>query len=333
MCPVLALAQAQPAQSQPSEQSQQDVVYTADEYAAYQKAVEEPDPAKREDAIVAFIKANPKSSLIQYAVGGYLQLLQEYSSAGEMAKLAGAGEKLLSVRPEDVSVMYQTGVAFFKSQQFAKAGYYLEKVYEKQPEPSIAFMLAVTYGSPGAADDEKVVKYGEIACSQFPPQDCYVILTQLTRVASEKKQWAKAADMAKKTLIAFESVQKPEGVPDTEWKDYLSREKAVAFAAQGRQAFENGDWKATLDLYGKALELYDKLPGLNAEAYYHIGFAYWNLRDLKPAMKAFALGSIQKGALHAKPSLEQLERLYRSQHNDSTAGMDEYIAETTTQNP
>ena len=225
--------------------------------------------------------------------------------------------------------MYSTGAAFFKTQQFAKAASYLEQVYEKQPEPAIAYMLAVAYGSPEAKDDAKVAKYGEIACAKFEPKDCYVILTQMTRAASEKKQWAKAAEYAVKTLAAFDSITKPATASEAEWTDYVNREKAIAYATEGRYAFERENWQNVLDLYGKALKQYDKLPALNAEAYYYIGLTYWKLEKLDPAMKAFARGSVQKDAPHAKPSLDQLTTLYKSQHNDSTAGMDEYIQEAT----
>jgi len=328
---ALGLAQTQqPSQgSEPAQQQDQDVVYTADEYAAYQKATEEPDPAKREDAIIAFVKANPKSSLVQYAVGAYMQLLQDYTAKGEMAKVAAAGEKLLSVKPGDLSVMYSTGAAFFKTQQFAKAAGYLEQVYQKQPEPAIAYMLAVAYGSPEAKDEAKVAKYGEIACATFEPKDCYVILTEMTRAASEQKQWDKAADYATKTLAAFDVISKPAAVSDADWTEYVNREKAVAYAVLGRQAFEQGKWQGVLDNYEKALKQCDKLPALNAEAYYYIGLTHWKLERLDPAMKAFARGSVQKDTPFATENLKQLTTLYKSQHNDSTAGMDEYIQEAT----
>ena len=326
---ILAQTQTQPSQgSESAQQQEQDVVYTADEYAAYQKATEEPDPAKREDAIIAFVKANPKSSLVQYAIGGYLQLLQDYANKGEWAKVASAGEKLLSVKPDDASVMYQTGVAFFKTQQFAKAAEYLEKVYVKQPEPSIAFMLAVAFGNP-PINEQKVVQYGEIACAKFEPKDCYVILTQMTRAYSEKKQWDKAAEYATKSLAAFGAITRPETASEAEWTEYINREEALAHAVLGRYAFEQEKWQAVLDNYSKAIQQYDKLPALNAEAYYYIGLTHWKLEKLVPAMKAFARGSVQKDAPLAPENLKQLTTLYKSQHNDSTAGMDEYIQEAT----
>jgi len=92
--------QPTPAQPAPAGQEQQqqaqesepppDVIYTPEEYAVYDKAVKEPDPATREDAIIAFIKANPKSSLVNYGISSYLELMQQYMSEGNMQKLVVA---------------------------------------------------------------------------------------------------------------------------------------------------------------------------------------------------------------------------------------------------
>ncbi|HXK59014.1 MAG TPA: hypothetical protein PLP42_03885 [Acidobacteriota bacterium] len=325
--------QPQGQQSEGEQSQDQDVRYTAEEYAAYQKATEEPDPAKREDAIIAFVKANPNSSLVQYAVTSYLNLLLEYQKASEWQKLIAAGEKLLAIKPDDVQAMYLTGAACFYTQQNQKAATYLEKVYEQQPEPQIAFMLASIYGSPGTNDDDKLVKYGEIACSKFEPKDCYQILTGLMRVALVKKQWDKAAEYAKQTLQGFQSVQKPAAVSQAEWDEYVARERAIAYSALGRQAFETQNMKAAISNYKQSLKTFKKNPNLNAEAYYHIGLAMWTLDPAsvtEGAMVAFAKGAQEKGAPHQKPCQEQLEHLYKQLHNGSLAGLDEFVEEALT---
>jgi hypothetical protein len=322
--------QAAPAQQQQSQSQEGDVRYTAEEYAAYQKATQEPDPVKREDAILDFVKNNPKSSLVEYALTAYKQLLVDYRNSNNWQRAAEGGEKLLSIRPDDIQVMYLTGAGCFYTQQYAKAAPYLEKVYEKQPEPAIAFMLATIYSTPPTNDDAKALKYGEIACDKFEPKDCFQILPNLTRIYSDKKQWSKAAETAKKTLQAFELVQKPPTADQAAWDEYIAREKAVAYSALGKQAFDSGNMKATISNFKQALKAYSKNPGLNAEAYYHIGFAMWKL-DPKGvedgAMIAFAKGAQQKGAPHQQPCQKELERLYRAIHNGSLAGLDEFVQE------
>ncbi len=325
--------QPAPAQQQPQgeqAQSQDDVRYTAEEYAAYQKATEEPDPVKREDAILDFVKKNPKSSLVEYALTAYRQLLVEYQKSNNWQRMAIAGEKLLAIRPDDIQTVYLTGMGCFYTQQYPKAAPYLEKVYASQPEPAIAFMLATIYGTPPTNDDVKLLKFGEIACAKFEPKDCSQILPNLARIYLEKKEWAKAAETAKKTLQALEVNQKPATVEQAVWDDYIARERAIAYSALGRQAFESGNMAATISNYKQALKTYRKNAGLNAEAYYHIGYALWKSQPDKiedGAMVAFAKGANEKGAPHQKPNRNQLEFLYKQLHNGSLAGIEEFEEE------
>ncbi len=325
-----AQSQQQP-QGEPA-QSQDDVRYTAEEYAAYQKATEEPDPVKREDAILDFVKNNPKSSLVEYALTAYKQLLVEYQKSNNYQRMAAAGEKLLAIRPDDVQTMYLVGTGCFYTQQYPKAAQYLEKVYANQPEPAIAFMLATIFGTAPTNDDAKALQYGEIACGKFEPKDCYQILPNLTRIymQTEHKQWAKAAETAKKTLQAFEVIQKPATVEQAVWDDYIARERAIAYSALGRQAFESGNMAATISNYKQALKTFKKNSGLNAEAYYHIGYALWKSQPDKiedGAMVAFAKGANEKGAPHQKPNRTQFEFLYKQLHNGSLAGIEEFEEE------
>ncbi len=326
----LAQGQQQQPQAEQPQSQEGDVRYTAEEYAAYQKATEEPDPVKREDAILDFVKANPKSSLVQYALGAYKQLLIEYQKTNNWQRMAAAGEKFLAVKPDDIQIMYLTGTGCFYTQQHPKAAQYLEKVYAGQPEPALAFMLATIYGTAPTNDDAKLLKYGEIACGKFEPKDCFQILPNLTRIYMEKKEWAKAADTAKKTLQAFEVVQKPPTADEAAWDDYISREKAIAYSALGRQAYESGNMAATISNYKQALKTYKKSSGLNGEAYYHVGLALWKSQPEKVedgAMVAFAKGANEKGAPHQKPNKQQLEFLYKQLHNGSLAGIEEFEEE------
>lgn len=320
---------AQPAAGQEQaeqEQAQPDIIYTPEEYAAYDKAVKEPDLATREDAIIAFIKANPKSSLVNYAVSSYLELMQQYMNEGNSQKLVEAGEKMLALRPDEMPIVYRTGVGYFQTQQHQKAVGPLEKAYEREPDPKIAFMLAISFST--LQNDEKVLQYGEIACASFEPKDCYQIMTQLTRIALDKKQWAKGAGYAKKTLGALDLVAKPAAISQEDWDDYLAREKGIAYAALGRNEFERDNMQGVLTHYQAALKTYRKLPALNAEAFYHIGLAHIKMRNAEAAMKSFACGQAQKGAPHQKPCRDQLEYLYRYGHGDTLAGLDEYLENT-----
>ena len=63
-----------------------------------------------------------------------------------------------------------------------------------------------------------------------------------------------------------------------------------------------------------------------AEAYYYIGMARWKQNRIDDAMTAFAKGAGQRRAPHARPCREHLETLYKSTHNDSLAGIEEFMS-------
>mgnify|MGYP006966886730 CR=1 FL=1 len=54
--------------------------------------------------------------------------------------------------------------------------------------------------------------------------------------------------------------------------------------------------------------------------------ARWDQRQMESAMDAFAKGSVQKDAPHAEHCRQYLGTRDRSTHNDSLAGIDEFVA-------
>ncbi|MDA2935548.1 hypothetical protein MYX82_14615, partial [Acidobacteria bacterium AH-259-D05] len=300
--------------------------YTNQEYAAYERAVNA-DPAEREDTIVEFLTANPKSTLVQYAVGSYLQLMQEYQNKGLSQQVFSAGEKLLTVIPDDLNTQYMTAIAAYQMQQFEKATAYGEKVYAQKPNTGLAFVLANSFGQ--LENEDKYIEYGEKACAELAPEDCYQILSDIAKIYAANKEWAQAAQYAEKAIQGFDEAEKPTQMSAPEWKNYINKEKATAYTVLGRWAAERKSWNSAISNYQKVLTLYQKDPASNAEAYYYTGMGRWDQKQMDSAMEAFAKGSVQKGAPHAEHCREYLETLYRSTHNDSLAGIEEFVARVT----
>lgn len=296
------------------------VDYTQEEYDRFQSAVNA-DLASREDAIVEFIKSN-QSSLVPHAVKSYVQLLLDYRNKGQWQKVVSAGDKFLAVQPEDINALNITAYGAFQVQQFAKAARYWEKVYPHNSDPWLAKYIATSYIQ--LKNEGKYIEYGEKACGQLAPKDCYEILGELSKAYAGRKQWAKAAEYAEKLLQGFEGAQKPAQTSQQEWSEYLNREKATAYGLIGRRAAEGGRWGTAITNYQKVLGL-SKFPALNGEAFYFIGMGRWKQNRVDPAMEAFARGSVQRGAPHARRCRQYLETLYKSTHNDSLAGIEEFI--------
>lgn len=304
---------------------QQQPAYTQAEYEAYQKAVQ-----GGTSTIIEFVQSNPKSSLVQYAIGSYVQKMQELQQAGNHQQVVADGEKLLELDPENLNALYMTAYSAFQIQQFDKAARYGEKVYQQKPDvPGLSFLLAISNQATGNQD--KYVEYGKKAVAELKPEECYQILADLTRIYAADKQWNEAASYATEALKGLEGAQKPPQTSEQEWNKYITEQKAVAYAVLGRHAFENKRWSATLTNYQRVRSL-NANPALNGEAYYYIGMTRWQQGQIDPAMEAFARGSKITGAPHAKPCRELLEKLYRSTHNDSLAGLDEFISRATRSN-
>jgi len=300
--------------------------YTTEEYAAYQAAVEA-EPAQRPDDIVRFIEENPESMLVEYAISSYLQLMQEYQNAGSAQQVVELGEKLLTIAPNDLNALYMTSIAAYQTQQFDKATSHGEKVYAEAPDTAgLAFVLASSFSRLG--QDEKLIEYGEIAVKELAPADSYQLTSTLATAYAAKKDWENAARHADNTLKGLAAATRPASTPEVEWTKYVAEEKAAAHALLGRRAAESKDWSSTVKHYGDVLVLAEE-PAFVAEAHYFIGMARWDERAMEPAMEAFAKGSVQEGSAHAEACRQYLETLYKSTHNDSLAGLDEYVTRVT----
>jgi tetratricopeptide (TPR) repeat protein len=321
---VSAMALAQTEEEQQA--AEPEINYTAEEYEAYDRAVRVENPAEREDAIVAFIKSNPESDLVQYAYGSYLELMHGYQTQGNFERVAGSAEKILGLKPDDLSILSRAAFANFQLQNHQQVVEYGEKVYAQQPEPGVAFILAVSYGE--LDNEAKQVHYGEIACASFEPKECYMLLPTLRSFYARKPDWNKSAEYSRKTLKAMDEAERPQHISQADWEDFANREKAIAYAILGRQSFESGLWSQAINNYQRAVRTHSKVPALNAEAYYYIGLSSWRENRIDPAMQAFARASVLRGTEHAKPSRDHLETLYRSTHNGSLAGIDEFIENT-----
>jgi len=197
--------------------------YTAEEYRAYEQATSA-NRAIREDAIVEFVRTYPNSDLVEYAVGSYLQLMQTYQNAGQSRKVFLAGEKLLAVQPNELNTLYMTAIGAYQLQKFDKATVYGEKVYSQKPNAGLAFVLATSYGQLG--DDGEVLFYGEKACAELKPKDCYQIWSSMAKISAKMNLRERAARYAEEAIIGIHSAEKPPQTPLKEWNDYINIEKA-----------------------------------------------------------------------------------------------------------
>ena len=300
------------------------VSYSIKEYQVYNAAVSVKDTAKRENAILGYLKTKPNAELYKYALNNYLALLQASQKKGDFRRVLSAGEKLLKVEPNNMSALGSSLDAAYRLQQHKKVIAHGEKVYATKPSAGIA--LALAQASLATNQNSKFLIYGPKACSQLKPKDTYAILAKLTGLHVEQKNWGQASQYGKQTLEGFKTAKKGATTPQAEWDKYVRRQRAIAHAAMARNAAQRRNWGGAISNYNQALRA-DSWAGLRGEAFYYIGMGRWRQGQIDAAMKAFGRGSKQRGAPHAKPCRKFLEELYKSTHNDSLAGIEEFVAE------
>ena len=295
--------------------------YTQQEYDAYQAAVE-----KGGDSIIAFLKANPDSALAQYAVGAYEQAMAGYLEKGDHKSTVAAGEKYLAeIDGERYSILFLTAWSAYHSQQYAKATKWGERTIAKKPDDSrLVPILARSYQH--TDKKAKFVEWGEKACASGQPKDCFDLFPDLMKHFFAVKNMRKADSYAAKTIQAFDTVDKPDGVSSSEWANYVKDEKTVALTVRGKSAFDRKDWPGTRKYFGELLRVDGANKARKAEAHYHIGMAYWNQKNIDRAMENFARGAKVSATAFSKPCRTQLELLYKSTHNDSLQGLDDFVS-------
>ncbi len=306
----------------------QELDYDEEQYNAYLNAINTDDPIARENAILEFVKANPKISLVNFAINTYIQAMDEDRKKGLSDRVFEAGEKLLKVQPDNISAQYYTAEAAYALMKYQPAVTYGEKVYASNPTPGFAYLLALSYQQLG--NEAKFVEYGRKVAEETPVKDYtpghFQILTSLRATYTREEKWDEASKYSQKVLSGFDAANIPAG-----WDEYMRREKSVSYAVLGRAANYKDDWASVISNFGKVIGLTNN-PELVAEAYYFIGLGNWKLSKLDPAMVAFAKCSAQRGTTHADPCQKYLETLYRSTHNDSLAGLDEFKERATGSN-
>jgi len=291
--------------------------YTREEYNEYQKAVSDGP-----DAILAFVKSHPDSTLNQYATGAYLKAMQEALNQGQNEEVLAAGEAYMKeLEPERYEVLLLSTYAAYNSKEHAKAATYGEKAYAAKPDPDLAGILAESYL---AADNvEGMIPWAEKACVEGDPATCAGYFSYIAGFYSSGKQWSKSADYARKLIALLEDKPKPAQLTQGKINEMLSD----AYSFVGRSSAEAKRWGAVKANYDKSVSYAPKNVNRQAEALFWTGMSLWNQQQIEAAMEYFARGCADqfKESPYAELCLKEVQRLYKGSHNGSLAGFEEYL--------
>jgi len=318
-----AQAAAQPPAGQ-QKKDEVDTPYTEEEYAAYEKAVNEPDLAKRKLLIVQFMEANPKSALLSYVIPIYQQLMQQLMKNALEGKkfqdLAATAEEYLKGYPNDLYATAMAAEGYRELKNYPKFIDYGQKVFLVKPDPTIAYFL--TFAFETNKDNARFMEWAQKTLNLAPDNIAYSLefLPKMSKFYMDQKQLDRAAPLQQKLLPLLDKAVKPATTSDAEWKTYLSQEKGRAWQVIGEFQFQKDKFPEAIASYQKAATYIKK----NDIAYFRIGMCYWKLNDPDNAIESFARAYVIEGEI-AKSAYEYLEKLYKSIHNNSTVGINKVI--------
>jgi predicted Zn-dependent protease len=244
-------------------------------------------------------------------------MLQKLQGDEKWPDLVAAGERFLTLVPDDELTVSALAAGYQKTKDQKKFVVFGEKVFAKKPEGTTAYYLAQAYKD--LKNDAKFIEWGEKTVSLLP--DNHEILLELTKKFGEAKKNAQAAKYARQTIKALQSTSKPEGATDKLWKDYTTHAYATCYNVIGNVAYEQQDYGGAITNLENTLKYYSK----NDLAYYHLAHSYWQKGQVDLAMKNFAKTYLLKTRL-SSTAKQHLDNLYRSTHQNTLTGIERVIA-------
>ena len=291
--------------------------YTREEYNEYQKAVTDGT-----DAILAFVKTHPESTLNQYATGAYLKAMQEDLNAGKNEEVLAAGEKYMQELEADrYEVLLLSTYAAYNAKQYEKATLYGCKTYAVKADSALAMILAESYL--GLDDVKSMVPWTDKACFEGSAGTFSSMFSYISGFYANEKDWENSAAYAKKVIGTLEGKAKPAQLTQGKINEMLSD----AYSFVGRSAAEGKKWGAVKANYDTSVKYAPQNNSRKAEAIFWTGMAIWNQGQMQEAMDTFAKGcsSQFKDTPYSELCRKEVERLYKSTHNGSLAGFEEYL--------
>jgi hypothetical protein len=306
--------QQKKAVEQQKQEEQQD--YTEEEYDAYDKAVKEPDQAKRAAALIAFMEKYPKSKLQEYIVAAYKALLYEYSKAGDFAKVESAAEQWLKYAPNDLQTIAAIAESAQKLEHHQKFIEYGGRIYALKPTAQLAFAIYQTYVK--LKDEAKETEWA-LKLMEYPEFNDNVELRMKFVAKYAENDLPKAAGYAQQALKALDTAKKPDATSMAEWNKAVTSLRRQCNNIIGMNLIGQKKWAEAIPVLERALqsECYDA-------GYYWIGMCQWNLGGLtnfEDAYHSFAKAELLKGSMEDQANKRCVD-LYKETHNGNTTGID-----------
>jgi tetratricopeptide (TPR) repeat protein len=296
-------------------QGEEESSYTEEEYEAYEKSTQEPDLDKRVEMLNAFLAKYPESKLMSYITTAYEQLMYEYYNTEKWDKLEPAAEKWLKTHADNQQAMGYIATAAQKLGNNQKFLDYALKIYEKTPDAGLAYGISEAYNK--LKDQAKYLEWTEKLFSYPEYNGEFQLRMLFVNKYLKANDYGKAADYAQKALTSLAEAKKPDSVSTADWNKQLRSVRRACYYTRGINYYQNKqNYQTAIKEFQNALNV-EKFSG----AYYYMGYCYWKMDQIEEAIDAFAKAYVLGGDL-APQAKEQLEKLYKGLHNNTTIGID-----------
>ncbi len=327
LCMVSWRVQIASAQTQKGAEPPQKVEIPPDSDYMYRKdaatiddiKAKETDPQKRADALVAWVKSNPRATrAIAYAAADYSEVVAGILKSGDTQRALTMIQTFQAAAPADTSLVSLQLRAYYDAKNFPKAAEIGEKLYGAKPSLEMATTLYQIYAQMNNLD--KVVQYGEKLLAEVSIDKSYGIAVQLANIYLQRKNNDKALGLFAKLMDAYGD-KVPAGYKEADWNAV----RAGAFSLMAADGYTKKDYPKAIDLYNKVITFAPKTDETACTAWYYIGMAKWQGKDQKGAMEPFAYAYVMGKSLSTKAK-DNLDNLWKAEHNNSLDGEDAVVA-------
>ncbi len=308
----LILALAPPAAAQQEKiPPRSDYQYRKD-YAEVEKILQEANPQKKEELLMAFTKAFPESRMLPAIA---IHIITPYIQAGNWQKVVVVLENFMGKVHEEEKPQLQPYLmsGYYQTKNTAKAAAVGESIYAQSKDKVLASQLTTLFLE--LKNFDKYLVYGETVCNEFPIQQSYPVALQMAQIYLQKQNVGKGLEYLDRVMAAYGDAV-PQGVKEADWNPT----RAFAFGVKGADAYAKKDYAKTIEHYSRVTKFVPK----TADAWYYIGMSMWRENNQEGAIPVFAKAAVLKQPISEK-AREYLEQLYKARNNDSLEGLDEVL--------
>ena len=301
------------------EVDEEEAEYTEEEYAAWEAADKEPDLLKSGTMLIEFMQENPESKLVPYADGSFRRLLFKCMEEKKYQELETLAEQWNAFKPGDKDTLAMIATAAKELKHDDKYLQSIEAIYNLDPQGNLPFAYEIANIYKGKKDDANYLKWMEPMLKAPEHENNFKLRYEIMDHHNKKSDSAKTIEYGQATLATIDKLKNPSAEDAKVIPEYRrSINQTIGNIYQADKKYDQA-----INAFLRALKAQP-----SAEIYFQIGECFWRQDKAENAIVAFAKAQLkgEEGDAAAKKiavtAKESLEKLYRSQHNGNTVGID-----------